>query len=70
MVRKSFLLTAMVVAFSGTTACGRRPGNERQESRRPSAFVLNRMYAQGGKVRMDHMDGKGGILMSMIFQNN
>ena len=69
MVKKSFLLTAMVLAFSGQLLAGSILEMSGRNQDGP-VLLMNRMYAQAGKFRMDHMDGKGGILTSMIFLNN
>jgi hypothetical protein len=69
MIRKSFLVPAMVLAFSGQLLAGSVLEMSARYQAGPAA-LMDRMYAQDGKLRMDHMDGKGGILTSMIFRNN
>lgn len=59
MVKKSFLLTAMVLAFSGQLLAGSILEMSGRNQDGP-VLLMNRMYAQAGKFRMDHMDGKGG----------
>ena len=59
MVKKSFLLTAMVLAFSGQLLAGSILEMSGRNQDGP-VLLMNRMYAQAGKFRMDHYGRQGG----------
>lgn len=68
-MKKSFLLLVAVVALSGQLFAG---GVMEMSTKKQDGPVTlsERIYAQGGKLRIDHLDGKGGVQTTVLFQNN
>jgi hypothetical protein len=69
MTTKAFLLPAIILGLAGQLFAG---GVLEMSTKNSSGatVVANRMYAQGGKLRMDQMDESGAVQTSAIFQNN
>jgi len=68
-MRKSLLLVVAVVALAGQLIAG---GVMEMTTKKQggAAELAERIYAQGGKLRFDHLDAKGGARTTMLFQNS
>jgi len=68
-MKKGFLLMAVVLALSGQLFAG---GVMEMSTKKQggAATLSERIYAQGGKLRFDHLDAKGGPQTTTLFQNN
>ncbi len=68
-MRKSLLLVVAVLALCGQLFAGGVLEMSTKKQGGP-ATLSERIYAQGGKLRFDQLDGKGGLQTTMLFQNN